>query len=99
MLSIEKNKISELCKNHNVEKLYIFGSATNENFSSKSDVDLLVSFKDFDLANYFTNYISLKENFKKLFKRDVDLLEEQTLKNPILINSINKNKELIYGGF
>ena len=97
MLLLEKNKISELCKNHNVEKLYLFGSATNDSFSSKSDVDLLVSFKNVDLVNYFGNYTSLKEKFKKLFKRDVDLLEEQTLKNPILINSINKNKELIYG--
>ena len=35
---------------------------------------------------------------QKIFKRDIDLVEEQTLKNPILINSINKNKELIYGG-
>ncbi len=43
------------------------------------------------------NYITLKEKFEELFGRDVDLVEEQTLKNPILINSINKNKELIYG--
>ena len=97
MLLIEKNKISEMCKSHNVAKLYLFGSATNESFSTKSDVDLLVSFKKIDLANYFINYITLKDKLKKLFKRDIDLVEEQTLKNPILINSINKNKELIYG--
>jgi len=97
MLSIEKNKINDLCKKHKVEKLYLFGSATNESFSLESDVDLLVRFKKIDLANYFMNYISLKDNFKKLFKREIDLLEEQALKNPILINSINKNKELIYG--
>jgi len=97
MLSIEKNKIINLCKKHKVEKLYLFGSATNESFSLESDVDLLVRFKKIDLANYFMNYISLKDNFKKLFKREIDLLEEQALKNPILINSINKNKELIYG--
>jgi predicted nucleotidyltransferase len=58
---------------------------------------LLVKFKPIDLARYFDNYIAFKEKLKALFGRDVDLLEEQTLKNPVLIKSINKNKELIYG--
>ena len=97
MLDLDKNMINEICKSHNVDKLYLFGSATGNSFSSESDIDLLVKFKKIDLLNYFMNYTSLKEKFKQMFKREVDLLEEQTLKNPILIKSINKNKELIYG--
>ena len=38
-----------------------------------------------------------KANLKKLFNREIDLVEEQTLKNPILIKSINQSKQLIYG--
>jgi len=99
MLQIDKNiqKVKTLCRKHKVEKLYLFGSATNENFTAKSDIDFLVSFDKNNLNQYFENYISFKEKLGKLFKRDIDLIEEQTLKNPILINSINKNKELIYG--
>jgi predicted nucleotidyltransferase len=99
MLMIDKNidRIKTLCKKHKVEKLYLFGSATNESFNEKSDIDFLVKFKVSDLSIYFDNYISFKEKLSNLFKRDIDLIEEQTLKNPILINSINKNKELIYG--
>lgn len=97
MLLIEKDKIQQLCKKHKVETLYLFGSATNDTFTTKSDVDFLVRFKKIELAQYFTNYISLKDKLKELFKREVDLVEEQTLRNPIFINSINKNKELIYG--
>jgi predicted nucleotidyltransferase len=41
--------------------------------------------------------MSLKEKLEQLFGRKVDLVEEQTLKNPILIQSINSNKSLIYG--
>jgi predicted nucleotidyltransferase len=41
--------------------------------------------------------MDFKESLEKLFGRDVDLVEEQTLRNPILINSINKSKKLIYG--
>lgn len=99
MILIDKNipQLKILCQKHKVEKLYLFGSATNENFNEQSDIDFLVSFKKIELSKYFENYSSFKEKLKNLFKREIDLVEAQTLKNPILINSINKNKELIYG--
>ncbi len=90
-------EIQILCKQHNVSSLYLFGSATQKNFNEDSDVDFLVKFKSINLINYFSNYMSFKNKLNKLLNRNIDLLEEQTLKNPILIKSINKNKELIYG--
>lgn len=86
-----------LCVMHNVESMYVFGSALNTSFGPKSDIDLLVKFKSIDLSKYFDNYLDFKEKLEKLFGRNVDLVEEQTLRNPILIKSINKSKELIYG--
>jgi predicted nucleotidyltransferase len=94
-LNIEDLK--KLCATYNVEKMYLFGSALNSNFNKESDIDLLVKFKSIELSSYFDNYMDFKENLEKLFGRDVDLVEEQTLKNPILIKAINKSKELIYG--
>ena len=82
---------------YNVEKMYLFGSALNSNFNKTSDIDFLVKFKSIELSKYFDNYMDFKDNLEKLFGREVDLVEEQTLRNPILINSINKSKELIYG--
>ena len=90
-------QIAELCKNYNVEKLYVFGSAQSGSLTSTSDVDVLVKFKRFDVAKYFENYMGLKRRLQELFDRDVDLVEEQSLSNPYLIESINRNKELIYG--
>lgn len=99
MKLIEKHigHLSELCRNHNVDKMYLFGSAVTSDFRDDSDIDFLVKFKPIDLLGYFDNYLNLKENLKKLLDRNVDLVEEQTLKNPILIKSINRNKELLYG--
>jgi hypothetical protein len=77
--------------------MYLFGSALNSDFNSDSDIDFLVKFKPMNLAGYFENYMNFKESLKNLLEREIDLLEEQTLKNPILIDSIEKNKELIYG--
>ena len=90
------DNLKKLCVLHNVVKMYLFGSSLNSNFNEKSDVDLLVKFKPIELSKYFDNYIDFKEKLESLFGREVDLLEEQTLKNPILINSIDNSKELIY---
>ena len=92
-----EKQIKQLCDQHNVEKLYLIGSASTDSMNESSDVDLLVKFRPFDMAQYFNNYMDLKLKFEKLFQRDIDLLEEQTLSNPFLIKSINRSKALIYG--
>ena len=89
--------LKKLCAMYNVEKIYLFGSVLNSNFNNESDIDLLVNFKSIEFSKYFDNYMDFKENLEKLFGRKVDLVEEQTLRDPILINSIDKSKELIYG--
>jgi predicted nucleotidyltransferase len=99
MLHMEQDlaKLKNLCVDYHVDKMYLFGSALNSSFTAQSDIDFLVRFKQMDLSKYFQNYMELKKNLESLFGRKVDLLEEQTLKNPILIKSINESKELIYG--
>lgn len=92
-----RDSLTKLCQSFNVDKMYLFGSALDSRFTDKSDLDFLVKFKPVALSEYFDNYIGFKENLESLFKRKVDLLEEQALKNPILINSINNSKELVYG--
>ncbi|MFN8842168.1 MAG: nucleotidyltransferase family protein, partial [Chryseotalea sp.] len=54
MLLIEKHKkqIEELCKTHNVKKLYTFGSVNTDKFTLESDIDLLVDFKTGDPLEY-----------------------------------------------
>jgi predicted nucleotidyltransferase len=88
--------LKNLCDTYHVDKMYLFGSALNSNFNSQSDIDFLVKFKTIELSIYFENYINFKENLKRLLGREIDLIEEQTLKNPILINSIDKHKKLVY---
>lgn len=89
--------LKRICAWYNVEKMYIFGSILNSNFKKDSDIDFLVKFKSIEISTHFDNFMDFKENLEKLFGREVDLVEEQTLRNPILINSINKSKQLIYG--
>lgn len=97
LLTKNKTAIRELCEKFHVERLYLFGSAAKGTLKEESDVDFLVKFKPFDLYFYFDNYMDFQNQLQELFQRKVDLVEEQSLRNPILIESINKNKKLIYG--
>jgi len=97
ILEKRMNQLHQLCEQHKVDKMYLFGSAVDNKLQSTSDIDILVRFKKIDLSTYFENYITLKGKLKELFKREIDLVEEQALRNPILIKSINRNKALIYG--
>ena len=91
------NIISSLCKKHKLDKLYAFGSVVNSKFDLNSDVDLLVKFQPIELLQYSDNYFDLKFSLEEILKRDVDLLEEQAIRNPYLLQSINSGKQLIYG--
>ena len=97
ILKINKDKLKELCEKFHVERLYLVGSAAKDTLTEESDVDFLVKFKPFDLYYYFDNYLDFQNKLQELFQRKVDLVEEQSLRNPILIKSINRNKKLVYG--
>ena len=91
MQLIENNihKIIDLCKKHKVHKLFVFGSILTNRFNDKSDVDLVVDF--------FDNYFDFKYSLEELLGREIDLLEEQTIKNPYLKKNVDATKTLIYG--
>lgn len=89
--------IKSLCKKHKVKKLFAFGSVLTDRFSENSDVDLVVDFEDVDLADYADNYFNLKESLMRILGRNVDLLEDKGIRNPILRRNIDRTKLLIYG--
>ena len=96
-LATYKQQINELCVNHKVKSLYAFGSILTADFNNTSDIDLIVDFKEMDVADYADNYFDLKFSLQNIFNRSVDLLEEQAIKNPYFKQALNHKKELVYG--
>ena len=96
-LSMYKNQINALCEKHKVKSLYAFGSVLTPDFNIHSDIDLIVDFKEVDVKDYADNYFDLKFSLQDIFKRQIDLLEEQAIKNPYFKQVVNKTKELVYG--
>ena len=89
--------IIRLCKKYHIEEIYVFGSILTDQFNKTSDIDFLVRFSKVEPREYFDNFMDFKEELESLLSRNVDLIEIQTLKNPILKRSIDRNKRILYG--
>jgi predicted nucleotidyltransferase len=85
-----------LCKEHKVKELYIFGSFLTSKFNESSDLDFLVQFDKVDILEYADNYFDFKEKLEILLGREIDLLENQAIRNPIFRRVLDRDKKLVY---
>jgi predicted nucleotidyltransferase len=96
MNAIVKSNLTEiqtLMKGHGVVRAFLFGSAATDKMTDNSDVDFLVRFDDqLDILDYGDNYFDLMYALQDLLKRDVDIVAEQTITNPYLLQRINMQK-------
>lgn len=95
------DKIIALCKKYKVAKLWVFGSILTPRFNDDSDVDFSVNFDDetinsqgLDWANIFFDFI---DELECLLGRRVDLVCDDSVKNPYFRKELDRTKQLIYG--
>ena len=91
-----REKIEALCSELGVISLDVFGSFNTPDFDDASDVDLVARF-DRSKGRMFSRYFELKENLEKLFNRRVDLVLEDSIKNPYFREAIDRTRANIYG--
>jgi len=88
-----------LQNNAAVKKFYLFGSALTPRFDeNNSDIDVLVETAEISPEEKGEYLIALWEDLEKLFNRKVDLLTENSLRNPYLAREIEQTRKLIYDG-
>jgi predicted nucleotidyltransferase len=89
-------EINNLCLQNKVKSLYVFGSILTEKFTDKSDIDLVVDIDSNDPFVYAENYFNLKFGLESLLSRPIDLLENKAIKNPYILQNIDRSKSLVY---
>ena len=89
-------EINNLCLQNKVKTLYVFGSVLTNQFSEKSDIDLVVDIDSNDPFDYADSYFNLKFALQDLLKRPIDLLENKAIKNPYFLRNLDSSKSLIY---
>ena len=88
--------IQHILHKHNVKHAFIFGSVCTEHFNDNSDIDIIVAFQKRYFDNYVDNFLSLESELSTLLQREVDIVPEETIQNPYLIQAINQTKTPIY---
>jgi predicted nucleotidyltransferase len=87
----------DLCRSHKVDKIYAFGSSITDHFDPQtSDIDVVVKIDIADAADRGEAFLSLWGKLEILFKRKVDLLTDDSIRNPYLRANIDRTKRLIY---
>lgn len=97
-IAAKREESAELCRNHHVRRLAIFGSATRNDFNpATSDIDIIVEFDEAIGPNaYFDNKTSLIDSLQDLFGRRVDLLTWKSVRNPYFMGEVVATQEQLY---
>ena len=92
-----RRSLVESCRRFHVQRLYLFGSATNARFNmDRSDLDFLVAFDEQRPGEYADNYLGLAEALEALLGRSVDLVTEPSISNPYFRESVFAERQLVY---
>jgi predicted nucleotidyltransferase len=78
-----------------VKELALFGSATRDDFSPDSDIDVLATFEG--KTQLFSRYFDLKEGLEQIFGRRVDVVMPEAISNSIFRGHIEKERTVVYG--
>lgn len=96
---IEKHRpdIEEICRRYGIHRLEVFGSAARgvDFDPERSDADFLVEFSP-ETSVGLADFFGVKSELEALLSRGVDLVELSAVRNPYLLASINRHRELVY---
>lgn len=94
-IAIPEQQIIEFCRRWKVREFSLFGSAVRDDFGPESDVDVLVRFER-DAPWSLFDFVTMRDELANLFGRDVDLVEEESLRNPFRRETVLRDKRVIY---
>ena len=95
-LRVSQAKLVALCRKYSIAKLSLFGSASRNELTLESDVDLMVEFSPDSRASLF-DVTAMQDEFSAAFGgRKVDIVTPEILSNPFRRDSIVPDLKVIY---
>ncbi len=94
-IDIPMDRIELFCRRWKIREFSLFGSVLRADFGPHSDVDVLVSFEPAAEWDLF-HLVEMRDELIALFGRDVDLVEQEGLRNPFRRRTILDTREVIY---
>ena len=92
-IDLPKDKIAEFCRRNHIRRLAFFGSVLRDDFTPKSDVDVLVEFEPGHVPGLA--FITMQDELSDLFGRNVDLNTPACL-SPYFRKEVLDEREVLY---
>lgn len=92
MVTINQERLEELCRRHDIALLRIFGSAARDEESAESDVDFLV---EFTTRKSLLDLVRAERELAELVGRPVDMVTENAL-SPYLRDRVLQTARVLY---
>jgi len=92
---LPRKKIAEFCKHWSITEFSVFGSVLREDFRPDSDIDVMVSIDPKAHIGLF-EIAQMKIELETMFKRPVDLVEKEGLRNPYRRSEILSTAQVVY---
>ena len=90
-------RVRELCDEHGVVKLELFGSATTDAFDpARSDVNVIATFGNRGKGDLGDRFFAFCDAMEDVFGRTVDVLTSSTFDNPFMQRSVDRTIKTIY---
>jgi predicted nucleotidyltransferase len=74
---LDQEKIADFCRRHHIRRLALFGSVLRDDFSTESDVDVLVEFEPGHVPGLA--FFTMERELSEIVGRKVDLNTPQFL--------------------
>ena len=97
-IEVPIDKIEVFCKQWDVAEMSLFGSVLRSDFTSASDVDVLVSFAD-DARHGLFDMVRMRDELESILQRKVDLVSKRAIErsgNSIRREAILGSARVIY---
>ena len=92
---IPRKKIAEFCQRWSINEFALFGSVLRADFRPDSDIDVLVSIDPKARIGLF-EIAEMKIELEEMFKRPVDFVEKEGLRNPYRRKEILNTAQVVY---
>ncbi|MFP4105023.1 MAG: nucleotidyltransferase family protein [Phycisphaerae bacterium] len=93
MADIPSEEIKTFCRQHHIRKLSLFGSAVRDDFTSDSDVDVLVEFEPGRTPGL--GFFTIQAELSDLLGRPVDLNTAEDL-SPYYREDVLREAKVLY---
>jgi len=99
LTAAQQDELEMICRRYGVTQLEVFGSATRADFDeNRSDIDLIVRFRNEQAKGLFDRYWGLAEELEKFSSRPIELLTERMIRNPYFRTAVDAERQMLYAG-